>query len=68
MIGDAPGEPPSPAGRGRLVDQVRLRMATKIAAIPVIVALLMLSFHPVPNPWIITSPKLGASPRPLQRQ
>lgn len=43
VIGDGLGESPSLASRGGLAKHVRLRTATKIAAIPVIVALLMLS-------------------------
>jgi hypothetical protein len=43
MICDGRGESPSLAGGSRLVKGARLRTATKIAAIPVIVALLMLS-------------------------
>lgn len=40
---DGLGESPSQAGRGGLAKHIRLRTATKIAAIPVVVGLLMLS-------------------------
>jgi hypothetical protein len=50
MIGDGVDEFPSPGRRGGLTKHVRLRTATKIAAIPVIVALLMLSSSSGPKP------------------
>jgi hypothetical protein len=52
MIGDGVDEFPSPGRRGGLTKHVRLRTATKIAAIPVIVALLMLSSSSGPEPLI----------------
>ena len=50
MIGDGVDEFPPPGRRGGLTKHVRLRTATKIAAIPVIVALLMLSSSSGPKP------------------